>query len=188
MKKIAVLMFLVICVSISGVYAAWLYTGTTVSSADITVSHGMATATTDGDVGIFEINKNDAMIIVDQTAAGDYRAKLKITGSVTVCFKPNDGAPEDVVNNAVEAVARVYVTGADQNLYEGSPIYVSTGATVDLEWVKQADGHFEATVSDEQLATLVALGDEFVLDTHAEYVAFHNLEEHLTVTVEFSKK
>lgn len=188
MKKIAVLMFLVICVSITGVYAAWLYTGTTVSSVDITVSHGMATATTDGDVGILEINKNDALIVIDQTAPGDYRANLKITGSVTVCFTPNDGAPEDVVNNAIDAVASIYVTGADQNLYEGSPIYQSTGATVDLEWVKQDDGHFEATVSAEQLATLVELGDEFILDTHAKYVAFHNLEEHLTVTVQFSQK
>ena len=188
MKKIAVLMFLIVCVTISGVYAAWLYTGSTVSSVDITVSHGMATATTEGDVGIFEINKNDAMIVIDQTAPGDYRAKLNITGSVTVCFKPNDGAPTDVVNNAVEAIAKVYITGADENLYEGAPIYESTGATVDLVWVKQADGHFEATVSAEQLATLVTLGDEFVLDTHAKYEAFHALEEHLTVTVQFSRK
>ena len=80
MKKISVLITLILCVTIGGVYAAWAYTGSTVSSVDKTVSHGMTTATTDGDVGILEVVQNDVDVSIDQTAVGNYLAKLVITG------------------------------------------------------------------------------------------------------------
>ena len=189
MKKISVLITLILCVTIGGVYAAWAYTGSTVSSVDRTVSHGLTTATTDGDVGIFEVIHNDVDVAIDQTAAGNYLAKLVITGSIAVKFTPNAGAPTDVVNNAISAKATLYTKNAAENAYEGSEIYVSPADSyVDLVWEKQTDGSFLATVSAAEIDTLLDLGADFVLDTHAKYQAFHSLEENVTLTVQFSQK
>ena len=189
MKKISVLITLILCVTIGGVYAAWAYTGSTVSSVDRTVSHGLTTATTDGDVGILEVVHNDVDVSIDQTAVGNYLAKLVITGSITVKFTPNAGAPTDVVNNAISAKATLYTKNAAANAYEGSEIYVSPADSyVDLVWEKQTDGSFLATVSAAEIDTLLDLGADFVLDTHAKYQAFHSLEENVTLTVQFSQK
>ena len=189
MKKISLLLVLILCVTIGGVYAVWTYTGSTVSSADRTISHGMATATTDGDVGVFEIISNSVDVKIDQTDTGDYRAKLVITGEIVVRFTPNAGAPETVVNDAVPAKATLYTKNADINLYEGNQIYVSpVDSYVDLVWEKQDNGTFLATLNAAEIDTLLDLGAEFVLDTHAEYEEFHALEENITLTVKFAQK
>ena len=189
MKKISILITLILCLTISGVYAAWTYTGSTVSTVDRTISHGMTTATTDGDVGILQIIHNDVDIAIDQTAAGNYLAKLNITGSIIVRFTPNAGAPTSVVENAIEAKATLYTKNADTNKYENAEIYVSPqDSFVDLVWEKKPDGTFEATIDADEIDTLLDLGAEFVLDTHAKYQAFHALEENVTLTVQFSQK
>ncbi len=188
MKRLSILVALILCVTIGGVYAAWLYTGSTVSSVDRTISHGLTTATTDGDVGIFRVKSNTVDIAIDQTAEDNYLAKLVITGQVVVSFTPNPGAPEDVINNAVSAVATVYTKNAEANLYDGSPIYSSpAGSKVALVWEKLPDGTFEATITAEQIDTLLDLGAEFVLDSHADYLAFHELEENITITLAISQ-
>ncbi len=135
MKKLSVPILFILCVTIGGAYAAWSYTGSTVSSVDRTVSHGMTTATTDGDVGILRIVSNDVDVAIDRTAEGNYLAKLVITGSITVSFTPNPGAPDDVVNNAIAAVATLYTKNADANAYDGKEIYVApVGSSVELTW------------------------------------------------------
>ena len=188
MKKLTLLLALIVCVTVGSVYAAWIYTGSTVSTADRTLSHGMATATTDGDIGILKVVHNDIDVKIDQTAVGDYRANLVITGSIQVSFTPNDGAPADAVNNAVPAQIALYVKNADANLYEGSPIYVISTPSVDLTWEKQTDGTFLATVDAATIDSMLDLGAEFVLETHAKWQTFHDLEENITLTAQFSKK
>lgn len=189
MKKISLIVLLIMCVTIGGVYAAWSYTGSTVSTTDRTLSHGMATATTDGDVGLLKVVHNDIDVKIDQTAPGNYLANLVITGSVTVSFTPNAGAPESVVNDAIAAQATIYTKNADTNMYEGKEIYVSpAGSHIDLVWEKQLDGSFLATVNANDIAEILQLGGEFVLDTHAKYQTFHALEENVTLTILFAAK
>jgi len=188
MKKLTLLLALIVCVTVGSVYAAWIYTGSTVSVAERPLSHGMATATTNGDIGILTVVHNDIDIKIDQTAVGDYRAKLVITGSIQVKFTPNDGAPEDAVNNAVPAQMTVYATNVNENLYEGSPIYVINTPSVDLTWVKQTDGTFLATVDAGTIDSMLDLGGEFVLETHARWQAFDALEKKITLNAQFSKK
>lgn len=185
MKKLSTLIALILCVTIGGVYATWTYTGSTITSVDRTLSHGMAASVTEGDVGVFEITNNNVDISIDQTAAGNYSAKLVITGGVTVTFTPNAGAPEDVINNAIPTHAVIYTKNAEANKYEGSEIYVknSTTSEIDLSWVKGSDGKFTANITAEQIDSLLDLGADFVLDTEAKYQEFHALEEGVTITL-----
>ena len=188
MKILSLLIMLIMSVTIGSVYAAWTYTGSTVSSVDRTISHGMTTATTDGDVGFLEIVSNDVDVKIDQTSDKDYRANLVITGSVVVRFTPNAGAPEEVVNNAIHAHAKLYTKNAESNLYQGAPIYTTpTDSFIELSWEKQDNGTFLATVNAAEIDTLLDLGGNFILDTHAEYQEFHALEENVTLTLIFSQ-
>ena len=182
MKKLSILVALILCVTIGGVYAAWSYTGSTTTAVDRTLSHGMATAVQKGDVGIFSITENNIDIKIDQMAAGDYRAKLVITGSVTVTFTPNDGAPEDVTESAIPAEAVIYLKNAEANQFEGKNIYTVTNTPVKLNWNKNGNS-FTATITAENVASMLGLSDDLVLDTHEKYMQFHGLEENITITL-----
>ena len=190
MKKISILISLILCVTISGVYAAWMYTGNTVSSAERTLSHGMATATSKGDMGTFKIGENDNSIDIkiDQSAVGDYTAKLIITGSIIVTFDPNDGAPSTVTENAVPAQCIISVENIDENKYDNTPIYKIADTPIDLVWEKQTDGTFKATVTSEQIDEVIDLGKAFVLETHEKWTTFHDLEKKITIRATFSQK
>lgn len=188
MKKLTLLVALILCVTIGGVYAAWVYTGNTMGTASRTLSHGLATATTEGNVGLYKITHNDIDIKIDQTAADDYTAKLVVTGSVTITFTPNPGAPSDIVANALPTVAYLALTDSAANLYEGKEIYKVADTKLDLVWgAPDADGVFSATVTADQIDTLLDI-DTFVLDTHAKHTAFHEVEEHVVLTFWVAKK
>ena len=183
MKKLSILVALILCVTIGGVYAAWSYTSSSMTSVDRTLSHGLTAAVTDGDVGVFQITQNSVDVAIDQTTTGNYTAKLVVTGSVTVTFTPNDGAPAHVIENGIPSHATIYTKNADTNKYNDAEIYVATGTTVELDWVKDSNGTFTATISAEDIDSMLNLGADFVLDTHDEYKAFHALEENITITL-----
>lgn len=183
MKKLTTLIALIICVTVGGVYAAWMYTGDTLTGVDRTVSHGMATAVTEGDVGILSIEQNTVDIKIDQKAAGDYTANMIISGSVTIKFVPNNGAPDTVKDSAIPINVSLYTKNADTNKYEDTEIYVCNAETISPSWVKQNDGSFSATVTAEEIDTLLDLGKPFKLETLADYNAFHALEENITITL-----
>lgn len=189
MRRLSVLVMLIVCVTIGSVYAAWTYKGTTVSAADRTLSHGLTTATTAGDVGIFTIVDNNVDISIDQTAEGNYEAKLNITGQVSVHFTPyqNAGVDDDILTNGVDAIAKIYLKNADTNLFDGKQIYIASSEGIDLVWIPEGDS-FHATITAEQIASLLTISDDIVLDTYAKYQQFHELEENITITLQVSQK
>jgi len=186
MKKLSILVALILCVTIGGVYAVWTYTGDTMSTTDRTLSHGLATATTEGNVGVYKIVHNDIDIKIDQKAPGDYTANLVMSGSITVTFTPNDGAPDTIVNNAIPSVAYLVLSDVSTNLYGGQEIYTATNEKIALNWTKGGDGVFTATVTAEQLDAILDI-NSFELDTHAEYLAFKDVEKHIVITFMVAK-
>lgn len=188
MKKLTLLVALILCVTIGGVYAAWTYTGNTMGTAGRTLSHGMATATTEGNVGLYKITHNDIDLKIDQKAASDYDAVLVVTGSVTVTFTPNPGAPDDIVNNALPTVAYITLTDSATNKYEGSEIYKVNDIKVDLVWSgPDVNGDFTATITADQIDSMIDINN-FNLDTHAKYTAFSELEKKVVITLTIAKK
>ena len=184
MKKISVLLTLVICVTIGGVYAAWSYAGASIKQpVDTTVSHGMASITST-EIGDLRIVNNSLLVKVDQRDE-EYNAYLNVSGQITVQFVPGAGAEPEIYENAIPVYASVYVENADANLYNGSPIYVSTGNKILVTWEKQTDGSFLATLDGEEVVQLFELGDNFQLKSETEYQAFHELEGKLTLNIKF---
>ena len=185
MKKISVLLTLVICVTIGGVYAAWSYAGASLKQpVDTTMSHGMASITST-EIGDLRIVNNSLLVKVDQRDE-EYNAYLNVSGQITVQFVPGAGAEPEIYENAIPVYASVYVENADANLYNGSPIYVSTGNKILVTWEKQTDGSFLATLNGgDQVVQLFKLGAAFQLKSETEYQAFHELEGKLTLNIKF---
>ena len=184
MKKISILLTLIICVTIGGVYAAWSYAGASLKQpVDTTMSHGMASITST-EIGDLRIVNNSLLVKVDQLNE-NYDAYLNVTGQITVQFTPGAGAEPEIYENAIPVYASVYVENAEANLYQGSPIYASTGNKILVTWEKQTDGSFLATLTGDQVVTLFELGGDFQLKSESEYQAFHALEGKLTLNIKF---
>lgn len=190
MKKISVLIMLILCVTIGGVYAAWTYTDGEFKGTDRTVSHGLATATFDSDLGVLKIISNTVDVKINQkdNANHDYTAVLEITGAITIEFTPNPGAlAQDIENLAVDAT--FYTNNHEANKYDSQLIYQTTGAKVTIsgtDWLEQSNGTYQAVLDATEIATLVSLGN-FTLGTYQEYNDFHALEKNITLTIAFSQ-
>ena len=188
MKKISLLLVLIMCVTIGGVYAAWIYSESTAGTVDQTITHGMETATGESAVGILEIIHNDAAVLIDQ--GENYHAKLVTKGSITVRFTPNPGAADEVYTDAIPAVATIYTQNTELNLYDGHEIYVTPeNAEVELVWQKvEGENYFEAVLNANDIDELIDLGYDFVLDQYDEYLAFQTLEGKITLSILISQK
>ena len=190
MKKISVLIMLILCVTIGGVYAAWTYTDGEFKGTDRTVSHGLATATFDSDLGVLKIISNTVDVKINQkdNANHDYTAVLEITGAITIEFTPNPGASaEDIANLAVEA--GFYTKNHEENKFDGQLIYQPTNTTVIIageDWEEQSNGSYQAVLDEIEIKSLFTLGN-FVLETHPEYQQFHAVEENITLTIQFKQ-
>ena len=106
MKKLSVLIALMLCITISGVYAVWSYAGTD-DIADVLAEAKVTIADVElqGANGIYTITSN-LVLTVDQ-ANDAHEAKLVFASNnseeiyLKVTFKPAANAPKDIKDNAV---------------------------------------------------------------------------------------
>lgn len=132
MKKLSALIALLLCVTVGGVYANWVYTNdevdiqdrkyeavATLTDKQLTTEHGTFTIVSDL---VVKIDQNNSV-------EGDHSAKLVFlttTGgedpTLTVTFEPNINAPQDVKDHGVQA-----------ELY--------LGETSTMKYYSDADGH-----------------------------------------------
>ena len=200
--RLGLIILLLICITITGVYATWTYAGTddiadAFAESKITISD----ATFAGANGIYKIESN-LVLTIDQ-ADKNHTAKLVFSGNdgedpyLTVTFTPAEHAPQDVKNY-----------GIDSELYFGTTTTMQfanvNGQTVDILWffntsnnVFEANIHntnyegdqpkwertekvvddktvitFSYTLTATQLESCITLNDTFVLDTKADHDAF----------------
>ena len=194
MKKISVLIMLILCVAIGGVYAAWIYTGDNFQDFEQSLSSGMAQATTTSALGTIAVHKTDVSLTIDQKAEGDYDAVLLVSGTgFEVTFTPNPGHAGDAFDNFYLKATFVSHGSAD-NLYEGKEIYVPTSTeAIYIKMVKhEADEdinqvHYIGVLSASDVDTLVDLGGTFNLNEYKKWQDFYALEGNVTPTIVFSQ-
>lgn len=185
MKKLGVLVALVLCVTIGGVYAAWAYTGNNVTSFDRPIAHGLEVYEQDNPLGTYHFEDNTVDLTIDQTAADDYTAYMYVTGSVTVHFTADPGAPDAVKTGGVPTKAYLDVRNLDANQYDGKNIYIPTGTEITLVWtpVEGRPGELHATITDAQIASMIQLNEGFVLNDIDKYNAFNNLLSNISINL-----
>lgn len=188
MKKLSALVALVLCVTIGGVYAAWMYTGTDLLAMEARINHKLEDPEFKTRVGVLTTESNTISITIDQEAERDYDAVLEVDGQLVVHFAVNPGAPDNVVENGVECEVVLDLRNIDANLYQGSPIYQYTGTAITIHaanetpadensiaWqpVAGQPGNFHATITDEMIDKMLDLGAAFNLPTYEDYKDFN---------------
>ena len=191
MKKLTILVALLMCITIGGVYATWIYSNTSASATDLELSHGLAgVSSASVPHGILKIEENSLLIRIDQTAAGNYTAKLVVTGSMTVSFTPDVAASPDIKANGIPAQAKLTLLNLEENKYGADPVYALVNdGIIDIDWgTPDSNGVFTTTISADDLDGVLDLGGTFVLSTLAQYEDFHACEEPIDLILYISEK
>lgn len=181
MKKLSVLIALVLCVTIGGVYAAWTYTN---PDADITDRHfnqliTISAATQEGAAGEYAIETNITGMSIDQKGTNSegvdfHKAVLNYATSdgetpyirFTLKLKENTGSD---IFNTLDSTYSIAVIGT-QN-YNSSPIFSDNNPnTEEIVWVyDDANDIYYYEITD--MATEFTLND-IVLPSKADHTAF----------------
>ena len=192
MKKLSVLIALMLCITITGVYAAWSYAGTD-DIADVFAEAKVTIADVElkGANGVYHITSN-LVLTVDQ-ANEAHEAKLVFASNndqpieLKVTFTPAANAPQAIKENAVPTEVYFGVTTAMQYKMDAEGNYSATGTPTDIfkfsnvangeldqpiTWTKNDDGTFTYTMDQAALEEAIQLTQTFVLDLKTEHDAF----------------
>jgi hypothetical protein len=122
-----------LCLTLTGVYATWLYAGVKTDIADVEQIMQVAMEDYDfeGAAGTFYVTSNMTVKVDQDTNYTDHRAKLVYSTTdnaepyLQIVFEPHDNASDDVKKNAVNAELYLALSSAmkfkvnDEGHYDG---------------------------------------------------------------------
>lgn len=192
MKRLSILIALMVCITIGGVYATWSYALTNdIADAFAEAKVTIADAEFIGSNGVYKIESN-LVLTVDQ-ANENHEAELVFSANdnnpihLTVTFTPASNAPQSVKENAVPSELYFGTTTTMQYKTDASGNYSDAGTPTDIfklqnvsnnifeenvTWTKQANGTFTYTLDETALKNQIQLTQTFVLDMKSEHDAF----------------
>ncbi len=192
MKKLSVLIALMLCITIGGVYATWSYAGTNdIADAFAEAKVTIADAELTGANGTYKIESN-LVLTVDQ-ANDNHDAKLVFASNnsedifLKVTFTPAANAPQDIKDSAVPSELYFTTTTAMEYKMDAAGNYSETGTakpifnfsnpsdgvfSPNVSWTAESNGTFTYTLNQSQLEAMITLSQTFVLDLKSEHDAF----------------
>ena len=183
MVRLGLIALLLVCITITGVYAVWTYAGTNdIADAYAEAKVTIADVELTGANGTYKIESN-LVLTVDQ-ANNDHEAKLVFGANdgqpvyLKVTFTPAANAPQEIKENGVPS--ELYFGTTTEMKYDGVDIFTfanSGNGVLDniFDWTKQTeDGNVSFVYELDQAALegMISLSQTFVLDTKAEHDAF----------------
>ena len=200
MKKLSLIVVLILCITVGGVYATWNYARYTVDSKQASAT-AVITGTHSSAKGVISLATDVKRVIVDDSnndfAAevffGQVDANSQIVedvtdadGEITITFTANAGADESVLQSGIPLL--VSVTANKLGTYLGADVFEIKTESYTIqtsEFVKASDASvFTTTIN---LKDFIGLKNEIVLDTYAEYQAFEAAITGITFTVTVSE-
>ena len=200
MKKLSLIVVLILCITVGGVYATWNYARYTVDSKQASAT-AVITGTHSSAKGVISLATDVKRVIVDDSnndfAAevffGQVDANSQIVedvtdadGEIEITFTANAGADESVLQNGIPLL--VSVTANKLGTYLGADVFEIKTESYTIqtsEFVKASDASvFTTTIN---LKDFIGLKNEIVLDTYAEYQAFEAAITGITFTVTVSE-
>ena len=175
MKKLGLLIAMILCVTIGGVYATWTYTqNTDVADEAVNINMNLTDVVYSGSYGTYKVDTTGLYLTIEPKTGTTHTTSLIADGKIVITFTPNSVAPAEVKADGVESTYAFTLANPNWT-YNGQQIMTlkdgHTGAH-DIEWVKQADGTFTFTIDASELHDHVAL-TEIELDTKAKYDAYN---------------
>lgn len=203
MVRLGLIILMLLCVTITGVYAAWTYAGTediadVYAESKITITDAQLT----GANGTYTIESN-LVLTIDQ-ANEDHLAQLVFASNnsddiyLKVTFTPAANAPQNIKDNAVPTQIFFGTTTDMKYKIDTDGNYSATGTEtdilsflnhegnkLDIVWTDNGDGTFSYTMNEDTLKSQISLSQDFILDIKSEYDAFRaalngNVVAHVT--------
>ena len=157
MKRFTIFIALLLCLTITGVYATWMYAGVESDVAD--VQHIMQVALADYDFdgasGTFYITSNLGLTIDQDSTKTDHSAKLVYFSLndqplfMEVKFIPNINAGKDIKDHAINAEL-YFATSSDLMVKVDAEGHLDSenGTAVDIfKFSNKTDGNFEPNIN-----------------------------------------
>ena len=172
------LIAMILCVTIGGVYAAWVYPSVNETiDKDVSVGVGLNVESS-GAMGTFAVHFDGTPFAInpidmtDTTSADYYKARFEATGDITLEFIPYDNAFVETIT------VHIYVknaTNIESLQHQSKQIFEigcdSIANAIQVTLTKDSEGKFKTIISDE-LVTSITMANDFVLKTRPEYDAF----------------
>lgn len=194
MKKLSVLIALMLCITISGVYATWTYAGTNdIADAFAEAKVTLVDAELTGANGTYKIESN-LVLTVDQ-ANDDHEAELVFSSNnsediyLTVTFTPATNAPQAIKDSAVPSELYFTTTTTMEYKMDAQGNYDANGTakpiftfanpsdgelSPNVTWNEEANGSFTYTLNKDELENMITLSQTFILDLKSEHDAFRD--------------
>lgn len=175
MKKLSLLIAMILCVTIGGVYATWTYTqNTDVADESVNKSLNLTGVEYVGSYGTYDVNVDGLTLKIDPKAGTTHTTSLIADGQIIITFTPNSVAPQTVKDSAVASTYQFTLSNSNW-LYEGENVVeLKHTGTHDISWTKQDNGTFVFIISAASVVDHIAL-TEFNLDTKAKYDAYNTV-------------
>ena len=180
MKRLSAIIALALVITVGGVFAAWHYDRGEVS-LEITRTALMASVQSDTSKGSIVVDHtannnqgNTIKFLVDDAGVMDWKAELVPSGSGYVKFNPAPNADAGVQASGNKMKATVTVTGT-QAKYDNKAIFTAKDGNNSFI-VSNTPTKDAVPITAEQIAACLVFneGQEVVLDTYDENVAFEN--------------
>ncbi len=176
MKKLTALVSLLLCITIGGVYATWIFAGDTIMSQTDPFVNKMGDVDTSTSAGSYHFVNNTINLVVEPENADSYKADITWSGDVTLQFAANDTISTGPLSKALNATIVIEAVDIANATYEGTQIY-TLNDTFEIKLTDTSWAHDSATntysykITADALADAVSIGN-FVLDNYDEYRAF----------------
>ena len=192
MKKLSILIALLLCVTIGGVYATWSYALTEdIADAFAEAKVTIADAEFVGSNGTYKIESN-LVLTVDQ-ANDAHEAELVFSANdsqpiyLRVTFTPAVNAPQKIKEEGVPSELYFGTTTEMKYKMDAEGNYSETGTATDIftlkdvandeldvnvTWTKESNGTYTYTLDEAALKDQIKLSQTFKLDLKSEHDAF----------------
>ena len=145
MKKFTMLVALILCVTIGGVYATWTYQGGEVQQLHQHFNVYMGAVDNDEAKGVLKTVMNALSIKLDD-ADNNYVAEAVVEGYIEFVFAPKSNASDTVRDEGIELAFALEQTNP-AFVFEGNNIFTITGGTDDLGMGTKITAENAATLS-----------------------------------------
>lgn len=176
MKKLTVLVALLLCITIGGVYATWIFAGDTIMSQTDPFVNKMGDVDTSTSAGSYHFVNNTVNLVVEPESATSYDAVITWSGEVTLQFAANDTISAEPLSRALNAVITIEAVDIDLAKYESEQIYTLNNS-FKIQLTEGSWAHDDVTntysykITADALEGAVSIG-EFSIDNYDRYKAF----------------
>ncbi len=180
MKRLSLLIAMILCVIIGGVYATWTYTqNTDVADETINMTMNLTDVAYSGSYGTYKIDTSSLTMKIDPMEGTTHTTALYIDGQIVITFTPNSVAPQEVKDHGVDSTFKFGLTNTnwvyDDGNGEQPVVTLAHDKAEDIAWGEpNEEGVFTFVISAQELSGHISLS-AFVLDTKVEYDAFNTV-------------